>query len=529
MYSDPTVRNVVDVSRDLGFELNTEEAEVYCRHLKRSLLEAETFMQARARECRPPVAWSNRGQGYRPSQTEDPLNVWMWKCRFSASGAVASRGALTGKTVAFKDHIAVAGLPISYGCQALEGLVADFDATVVARVLQQGGTVVGKNVMTGLSGGLGGGGAIGDFGRPLNPHNARHVTGGSSSGSAAAVAAREVDISFGGDQGGSIRVPAAFCGAVGLKPTFGMVSHFGIGFGTDQSIDHVGPIARTVEDVAAALQATAGYDPYDPRQRREVPSQLDFSRELTRGIRRIRVGVLDEGFVGADPGVGDMVSEAVEVLAGAGAEVLRVSVPGHAAMYAPQAALRAEGALAVFKTGFFGIGSHGYYPRHMVSTINRLWESQATALSPEIKMSLILGEFLRRVYRGEAYAKSQNVRHEYANMYDRALVNVDVLVMPTVSTIAPEIRDYENYLEAVEDDLLRGGDRFRNTVPFNYTGHPALALPVGKSHGLPVSMQIVGRHFEDALVLRVGYAFQHAIDWDSLVGLDQPSQRPFVK
>ncbi len=177
----------------------------------------------------------------------------MWKCRIEGAG----EGLLAGKTASYKDHIAVAGIPMSFGSFALEGFIPDFDATVVNRVLKEGGTIIGKNVMNGLSGGFGIGGAIGDYGRPLNPHNHDHVTGGSSAGSAAAVAAREVDISFGGDQGVSIRIPAAFSGIVGHKPTFGLLSHFGIGFGSDQSIDYTGPMARTVEDAAATLQATA--------------------------------------------------------------------------------------------------------------------------------------------------------------------------------------------------------------------------------------------------------------------------------
>src|ERR1044071_6998163 len=235
------------------------------------LSQLDAFAQARIEEPRPPMLSPGRKPGYRPAPDEDPLNAWTWKCRIDGAG----EGALQAKTVSFKDHIAIAGMPMSFGSFALEGFVPDFDATVVTRVLGAAGTIIGKNVMNGLSGGFGTGGAIGDYGRPLNPHNREHVTGGSSSGSGAAVAAGEVDISFGGDQGGSIRIPAAFCGIVGLKPTFGLVSHFGIGFGSDQSIDYTGPMARTVTDAAAALQATAGPDGYDPRQTRDVPARMD--------------------------------------------------------------------------------------------------------------------------------------------------------------------------------------------------------------------------------------------------------------
>src|SRR5499426_3391095 len=236
-------------------------------------------------------------------------------------GSAGSRerpGPLAGKTVSYKDHIAVAGMPMSLGAFALDGFIPDFDATVVTRVLQEGGTIIGKNVMNGLSGGFGTGGAIGDYGRPLNPHNHEHVTGGSSSGSGAALAAGEVDISFGGDQGGSIRIPAAFCGIVGLKPTFGLVSHFGIGFGSDQSIDYTGQMTRTVNDAAAALQATAGFDPYDPRQTRDVPPSMDVLGRLADGVSGLRIGVLQEGFNDAEVDLRDLVMAAVDVLAQAG-------------------------------------------------------------------------------------------------------------------------------------------------------------------------------------------------------------------
>jgi amidase len=458
-----------------------------------------------------------RTPGYRPSPEEDPLNAWTWKCRIEG----APGGVLHGKTVGFKDHIAVAGMPMSFGSFALEGFVPDFDATVVTRVLQAGGTIIGKNVMNGLSGGFGTGGAIGDYGRPLNPHNHEHVTGGSSSGSGAAVAAGQVDISFGGDQGGSIRIPAAFCGIVGHKPTFGLVSHFGIGFGSDQSIDYTGPMARTVEDAAAALEATAGHDPYDPRSTRDVPTRVDVRGRLADGVAGLRIGVLQEGFDDAQDDVRDLVLAAVDVLAKAGAGVAKVSIPAHHAIRTAQAALTGEGALGLFKTGFFGAFTRTYYPASVIAAINKMWAAQADVLAPRTKLSLIAAELSRRNYHGGVYAKAQNVRPTYIKAYDAALKDVDVLVMPTCIMTAPKNHRPGSYLEAVEDNLMsasRGGNR--NTLPFNYTGHPALALPVGKSPaGLPVSMQLVGRFFDDPLVMRVAYAYQHATDWGKIIGI----------
>src|SRR5215467_1524084 len=248
MYTVPDVDEVVAVAKELGIHLGPDEAVLYRKYLMEQLKDLDTFVQARLDEPAPPMVSAARTPGYRPRPEQDPLNAWTWKCRIEG----AADGVLKGKTVSFKDHIAVAGMPMSFGSFALEGFVPDFDATVVTRVLEAGGTIVGKNVMNGLSGGFGTGGGIGDYGRPLNPHSREHVTGGSSSGSAAAVASREVDISFGGDQGGSIRIPAAFCGIVGHQPTFGLVSHFGIGFGSDQSIDYTGPMTRNIEDEAAA-------------------------------------------------------------------------------------------------------------------------------------------------------------------------------------------------------------------------------------------------------------------------------------
>jgi amidase len=517
MYAVPDVDEVVAVAKELGIHLGPEEAGLYRRYLLEQLSAFDDFVQARIEEPRPPMVSAARTPGYRPRPEEDPLNAWTWKCRIEG----AAGGVLAGKTVSYKDHIAVAGMPMSFGAFALEGFVPDFDATVVTRVLQAGGTVIGKNVMNGLSGGFGTGGAIGDYGRPLNPHHHEHVTGGSSSGSGAAVAAGEVDISFGGDQGGSIRIPAAFCGIVGHKPTFGLVSHFGIGFGSDQSIDYTGPMTSTVEDAAAALQAAAGYDPYDPRQTRDVPAHLDVLGHLGEGVAGLRIGVLQEGFDEAESDVRDLVLAAVDVLARAGADVSKVSIPAHHAIRAAQAALTGEGALALFRTGFFGAFTRTYYPAPVIAVINKLWADQAALLAPRTKLSLIAAEVTRRNYHGRLYAKAQNVRPTYIKAYDAVLADVDVLVMPTCLMTAPKNHRPGTYLEAVEENLTamaRGTSR--NTQPFNYTGHPALALPVGKSPaGLPVSMQLVGRFFDDPLLMRAAYAFQHAVDWDTIIGV----------
>ena len=278
-------------------------------------------------------------------------------------------------------------------------------------------------------------------------------------------------------------------------------------------------MARTVEDAAAALQATAGYDPYDPRSTRAVPTSMDVLGRLTDGVSGLRIGVLEEGFDEAEVDVRDLVMAAVDVLARAGADVSKVSIPAHHAIRTAQAALTGEGALALFKTGFFGAFTRTYYPTSLIAAINKMWASQADVLAPRTKLSLIAAELSRRNYHGRVYGKAQNVRPTYIKSYDTALADVDVLVMPTCLMTAPKNHTPGSYLEAIEDSLSAMNRRGSlNTQPFNYTGHPALALPVGKSSaGLPVSMQLVGRFFDDPLLMRVAYTYQHATDWDAII------------
>jgi amidase len=367
-------------------------------------------------------------------------------------------------------------------------------------------------------------GFMGDYGKPLNPHDPERITGGSSSGSGAALAAGEVDISFGGDQGGSIRLPAAYCGVVGLKPTFGLVSHFAVGFAAEPSVDHVGPMARTVPDVAAALQAVAGYDDYDPRQRRGIPESIDALSDLDGGVRGLRIGILEEGFADPiEPKVAEGVMAAVSTLEKLGAEVSRISVPQHAQIDSVYAALVFEGARAIHDTGFFGIGAKTYYPASIITAIDRMWRLHGDMMQPRTKLNHLLAELSRRNYHGGVYAKAHNVRPSYVAAFDRALAKVDVLAMPTVRNIAPRVEAEPTDPEAAITASLRRNwimmPMTHNTKPTNYTGHPALALPCGKVDGMPISLQLVGNFLADPLLLRVAYAFQKAVDWDSIIGV----------
>jgi amidase len=175
----------------------------------------------------------------------------------------------------------------------------------------------------------------------------------------------------------------------------------------------------------------------------------------------------------------------------------------------------------VFDTGFFGAFTKTYYPASVIAAVNNFWAHQADLLNPRTKLSLIAAEFSRRNYYGRVYAKAQNVRPYFVKAFDSALAELDILVMPTCITTAPKYEPPSTYHEALDDNLnMMARSGARNTMPYNFTGHPALAVPVGKSAGLPVSMQLVGRFFDDALLLQAAYAYQHSVDWEEIVRID---------
>jgi amidase len=503
MFAMPDAEQLVEMAAGIGLRLSKAEAELYLPFLGDTLRQLDAFVQSRAEEAKPPLLFPERAPGYRPSLAEDKYQAWLWKCAIGGKDT----GLLAGKTVSFKDHISVAGIPQVFTSQALEGFIPDIDATVVTRVLAAGGKVVGKHMMNGF---------MGDYGKPLNPHDTGRITGGSSSGSGAALAAGEVDISFGGDQGGSIRLPAAYCGVVGLKPTFGLVSHFAVGFAAEPSVDHVGPMARTVADCAAALQAVAGYDGYDPRQHRGIPESIDVLSGLDGGVRGLRIGILEEGFAEPiEPEVSAGVLAAVSRLEKLGAEVSRVSVPEHASIDSTYAALVFEGQRALVDTGFFGIGAKTYYPASVITAIDRMWRGHGDMMPPRTKLAHLIAEVSRRNYHGGVYAKAHNVRPGIVAAFDRALARVDVLALPTTRNIASDVEEVptdptEAVLASLRRDWIRQPGAY-NTKPTNYTGHPALAVPCGTVKGMPISLQLVGGMLADALLLRVGYAVERGV------------------
>ena len=508
LHATPTIEEVRELARQFGINLGDDEAAVYRAELIATLRGLDHFMATPMEESRPTLLFPERAPGYRPRRDADPYGAWLWKCDIGGS----NEGLLAGKTVSVKDNVAVAGIPLSFGSMPFDGLLADIDATVVDRCLAAGATIIGKNSLRGFTE---------DFGPGLNPHNPEYRSGGTSSGSAIAVAANQVDISFGGDQGGSIRNPAAYNGVLGLKPTFGLVSHFGMAFLSEPTLDHTGPMARHSDDLAKALQAVAGYDGLDPRQGREIPERFDALSNLDKGVEGMRIAVVDEGLEGADESVIEAVESAFDVFVRLGAKIAHVSIPEHNSIGMAISALSAEGSRAVFETQLFGTGVKTYYPSALIAAFHRAWEGSAKQFAPHRIKRVFAGELALRNYHGAAYAKANNVRPYYVRAYDEALLGFDVLAMPTlkttVSKVEPQPTDPLELLKW-KFDYARTIP-VANTEPFNFTGHPAIAIPIGKANGLPCSLQLTGRFLADAQLIRAAYAYEHAVDWEDVLAI----------
>lgn len=442
----------------------------------------------------PPRA--GRSPGAAPDPADNPLGAWYWRCSVQES----TSGPLAGRTVALKDNIALAGIPMMNGTAALRGYVADDDATVVRRVLAAGAEIIGKAVCENLC--LSAGSHTAATGPVRNPHDPSRTSGGSSSGCGALVAAGEVDMAIGGDQGGSIRIPASHCGIVGHKPTHGLVPYTGA-VSLDPGIDHLGPMARTVEDVATLLGVLAGADGFDTRQQDRPP--VDYVAELT-GAAGLRIGVLTEGFghASSDPRVDGLVRAQVARLVSAGATIREVSVPAHRTSAGLAGAILGEGlVLGAFAGSCLGGLGRGHYLPSLVETWGR---ERATAEMPATALVMgIVGQLLLQQQHGARYARAYNAVPGLLAAYGEVFADVDLLVMPTTGFVAPPLPPADaDVATSLAAAFAPGG----NAGIFDVTGHPAISVPCGTIDGLPVGMMLVGRHHEDAVVLRGAHAYE---------------------
>ncbi|MEQ8347183.1 MAG: amidase [Sneathiellaceae bacterium] len=498
----PSTERVLELAESFGMRMNAAEAASFAGLMGGSI-ESYRRVDELAMPAQP-VTWP-RTPGHQPAPEENPLNAWYWRCEVKG----AAEGALAGRSVAIKDNIFVAGVPLMNGSRLLEGFVPAEDATVVMRILDAGGTIAGKAACEDLC--FSAGSHTCATGPIRNPHNPAHSAGGSSGGSAALVASGAVDMALGGDQGGSIRTPSAWCGAYGLKPTWGLVPVTG-SMPIAYAIDHCGPICGNVADVATLLSVIAGRDPLDPRT--ALADVQDYRAALGQGVQGLRIGLLQEGFAhgdASDPATSAKVRAAIEVLQGQGATVEEVSVPMHYDAPHVWTAIIVEGAAEMMLKGN-GQGSNwnGHHSVALVDAFARGWQSRPDDLSETCKLVLLLGEYMKQDYHGRYHAKGLTLQRAVKAAYDTALEQCDALVMPTIPFPATKIPlpgcSREEYVELALNMQ-------HNTCPFDVAGHPAFTIPCGKVDGLPVGLMIVTRHFDEAMAIRIADAYAGAVDW----------------
>lgn len=447
-----------------------------------------------------------RTPGFRPSPEENTHNAWYY--RTSIRGAKA--GKLFGKRIAIKDNILVAGVPLMNGASSLEGYVPDFDATVVTRVLDEGAEIIGKAHSEGLC--LSGYSATNPTGVIRNAYKSTHSAGGSSSGCGVVVALGEADMAIGCDQAGSIRMPAAANGLCGLKPTWGLVPYTGI-LPMEVTVDHVGPMTKTVADNALLLEVLAGDDGDDPRIKAAKSEQ--YTDALGRGIEGMRIAILDEGFhhPHSDRRVNACVLQAAKRLEGLGASVSNVSIPLHLTAHAIGRPIVANG---VSQTMMFGDGfGHGRQDVYALSlmSFHRGWRQQADTLPDTAKLILLTGTYVHNMFGSRHYAKAINVSRRVRAAYDRVLEQHDLLLMPTTPCLPAELPTQDT---TRMDFILRSSVMLSNTSPFNVTHHPAISIPCGMIDGLPVGLMLVGRHFHEKEIYRAAHTFEQSCDWTSV-------------
>jgi aspartyl-tRNA(Asn)/glutamyl-tRNA(Gln) amidotransferase subunit A len=411
-------------------------------------------------------------------------------------------GLLAGIPIGIKDNLCTKGIRTTCGSQILSDFLPPYDSTVTTKLARAGAVMVGKTNLDEFA--MGSSTENSAYQLTANPWDISRVPGGSSGGSAAAVAADECVVALGSDTGGSIRQPASFCGVVGLKPTYGLVSRYGL-VAYASSLDQVGPFGRTVEDAAILLQAIAGHDPQDSTSLDvEIP---DYSQSLIPDLKGKRVGVITETFgEGLDQVVADAVKKAIEQFQELGAEIQEISCPRFRyglPTYYVIAPSEASANLARYD----GV-KYGYRAEDAESLMSMYTQTRAQGFGAEVKRRIMIGTYaLSSGYYDAYYLKAQKVRTLIKQDFEAAFESVDVLVSPTSPTTS--FKAGEKTADPISmylSDLM--------TIPVNLAGLPGLSLPCGfDAQGLPIGLQIIGNILREDQVLRVAYAYEQATAW----------------
>lgn len=454
-----------------------------------------------------------RAYGLRMSQVEPKVKAFVTQTQESASVQAEALDKklqgwrktkpLTGMPLAIKDNICTDGVATTCSSRMLQHFVPPYDATVIAKLRAHDYLLLGKTNLDEFA--MGSSTENSAFGPSRNPWNVQCVPGGSSGGSAAAVAAEECVAALGSDTGGSIRQPAAFCGVVGLKPTYGRVSRYGL-VAFASSLDQIGPITRNVSDAAFLLQAIAGHDPMDSTSiDRPVP---DYMKALQkRDLKMVRIGVPVEFFAeGLDPEVEQAVRAAIAELKKLGAEIKEIRLPrtdAAVAVYYVLATAEASSNLARFDGVKFGLRA-----KDTKDLLQLYLHTRQEGFGPEVKRRIMLGTYvLSAGYYDAYYGKAQAVRTLVCQDFEAALREVDLIVTPATPTPAFKFGEKsEDPLQMYLSDIF--------TISANLAGLPAIALPCGFSKaGLPIGVQLIGRAFEEELILRAAHAYEQTTPW----------------
>nr|WP_238552974.1 Asp-tRNA(Asn)/Glu-tRNA(Gln) amidotransferase subunit GatA [Paenibacillus alvei] len=413
-------------------------------------------------------------------------------------------GLLAGIPAGVKDNIVTEGIRTTCASKFLDNFVPVYDGTVSRKLKEAGAITIGKLNMDEFA--MGGSNENSAYRTTRNPWDLERVPGGSSGGSAASVAAGQVTFALGSDTGGSIRQPASYCGVVGLKPTYGLVSRFGL-VAFASSLDQIGPITRNVEDTALVLQAIAGYDKMDSTSAKvEIP---DYAAQLTGDVSGLRIGVPSEYTgQGVDPKVKEAVLAALKVFEDMGATWEEVSMPHTeyaVATYYLLASSEASSNLARFDGVRYGVRADN--PDNLLDLYHR---SRSEGFGQEVKRRIMLGTYaLSSGYYDAYYLKAQKVRTLIKRDFDEAFNKFDILLGPTAPTTAFRIGEQINDpLAMYLNDIL--------TIPVSLAGVPAISVPCGLADGLPVGLQLIGKAFDEATVLRAAHAFEQRTEFHKL-------------
>jgi aspartyl-tRNA(Asn)/glutamyl-tRNA(Gln) amidotransferase subunit A len=424
-------------------------------------------------------------------EPDDRYNAFLTVCNKAPHGG----GKLAGIAIAVKDNISTRGIETTCASKILKGYVPPYDAHVVGLLKESGAAIAGKTNMDEF--GMGTTTENSAFGPTLNPADTTRVPGGSSGGSAAAIAAGMVRMALGTDTGGSIRCPAAFCGIVGLKPTYGRVSRFGL-IAYANSLEQIGPMAQNVSDVSLLMQVIAGHD------RRDTTSyNRPFTHTPNADIRGLKIGVPQEYFgAGVDTRVAEVTKRAVFRLEELGATTVPCSIPSMEyalAAYYVTCTSEASSNLARFDGVRYGPAADAKKSWH-----DAYREVRRAGFGTEVRRRIMLGTFaLSSGYYGKYYAKAQIARENVKSDFARIFAGVDVIAGPTMPTIAFKLGEKSDPLSMYLADIL--------TVPANLAGIPAISVPCGKVDGMPVGLQIMGKPFEDERVIDVAFAYEQAV------------------